>query len=134
MREKSILGSGLVALFSVVAYILYIENLSSDTVIIAAFVYFFPIVVEAAEDLQSGGQSRKIFVVYVVLLIAGLAFLGVLWYCFSRYGAGFPQQMPAILSVLLRIGPLALLPPKVVPFFDTIMRILNVKERNHAGR
>lgn len=136
MEQKTLIGSALMAVFSVVAYALYATALvqgETEWIYISAIVYFLPIIIEAAEDLQSTRiASKKLFILFAACFCIGVVYFGLLWYFVSLQSEAVVLDHYLWLTISLIVLPVFLLPQKVYPFIVTLMQLYN--RSRGAGR
>lgn len=129
MGNKSLLGNALALGFSLAAYIIYIFSMvNSDTkwMLITAFIYFLPIFVDFAEDMQAVVFKKKLWFKLCICLFA----VGLLYFIFLFSYLSLPEDMSGgfvsdVLKVSLVIIPAVCLPIKVYPLSVTVMQLYN---------
>lgn len=130
IRQNTLLGTGLTAVFNIVTYILYVNQLmtaaDSFVIVILALVYFVPGMVEMIEDVQSGCESNPIFFwIRICGVILALGYIGVLWYFLSQYDQTFLNGLPKIPQWLMIGLPAVFLIQKVLPVMIVISQLYN---------
>lgn len=130
IRQNTLLGTGLTAVFSIVTYILYVHQLVAATdplaIVLLALIYFVPGMVEMIEEVQSGHEhNRFLFWIKIFGVLMSLGYIGILWYLISQYSSAFLNGLPAILRTLIIALPSVFLVRKVFPLVTVIIQLNN---------
>lgn len=130
MQKKTLLSASLVAVFSVGAYWVYVDSLLSQNsgqwIFVAAFIYFFPLIVESCDELQYTRVRNKLFlIIYLIGILGGLAYLVALWYLLNKLGQNFFVSVNTFIKYFMVLAPILLLPQKVFPCFCIMMQLYN---------
>lgn len=130
MQKKTLLGASLIAVFSIAAYLVYVDSLlspiSEQWIFIAAFIYFFPQIVESCDELQFIRLKNKpLIILYIVGSLVGLAYLVALWYLLNKLGQNFIVNANFLSKFFMIIIPVFLLPQKIIPCLCIIMQLYN---------
>lgn len=129
IRQNTLLGTGLTAVFNIVTYVLYVNKLmqsvDSTIILILALVYFVPSMVEMIEEVQcSCGTSKWLFWINIGGVGLALCYIGILWY-FLSMDQPFLEQLHLMIQKVMIVLPAVFLLRKIVPFFVVIKQLYN---------
>ena len=132
--RRTLLGSGLSACFFVVAYVLFCRSVIEQekyTLLVSAFLYFCPILVDCTEDLEAGSFSNKYSFIYnLSCTILGLIYLAFIFYCFHfDVSSEVIQQLPQPVFIAILIIPIMFFPKKIMNFCIAVTQAWN-RNRN----
>ena len=120
VKSPTLLSAGLSAAIVAATYFIYVKALESEervAIMIFAVIYFFPILLEAVEDLESTKKRTWEFIALGVAVTIGFAFLGLIWYFLYWYRNG-KDFVPTWFRI----------PAIVVPALFALMKFIPVGE------
>ncbi len=137
MNEKSLVSVSLLFAFSIVGYITYVRAVldqDSSMIIITSLIYFFPIFIGFADDIQSLMiGNRHLFVMLLVCFLIGLLYTCSLWAYLSLNMQNFNNiKISVFMRALLIVLPVSCIPIKGYPLFVKIMQLYNRSIKNET--
>ena len=126
--NKSLLGTTLVLVFSLVAYAVYVYALLTQNnawTVVSALLYFFPVYTEFLEEFPNIRVDKKWQLMGMIACVVSATLCLVSMFIFLSLVSDGSSTVHIVFKIVLAILPVTCIPIKTIPFIQALYQWYN---------